>query len=142
MAQGRFGWGEIGGEDWTPVYEGVNWRDVYECSHTADKPMWFESTDEMGELVEQCHQENCTFFINMTAPELDAMVLVDPRDGNGIWWSRGSLGETDFNRLYDEFADEVMVIRTKFPMQHVAGIILQMLEVDIQSIDHVPDDWS
>lgn len=130
MSTGRLGWGER--REFLPTYGDIHWHSVYKRTHEEDSlPVWFETEDELGELVMQCHQENMAFYLNKTNPSFDAFVIQDPRDDTGIWFTRDKLGDQEFNRLLNSFYDEVMVVQTKYPMQNVAEAVLRFLHADV-----------
>jgi hypothetical protein len=141
MSKGRIGFGDC--NEFYPQYAEVDWYDAYtQRFKSHDKPMWFETEDGLGELVMQCHQENTSFYLNKTNPSLDALVIVDPRDNQGIWWSRSQLGEEAFETLLNSFHGEVMVIQTKYPLEMVAETLSKMMLSDVQQENiGVPEEW-
>jgi hypothetical protein len=142
MSSGEFGFGEV--NEFQPAYGGVDWRARFEAQEASEqrelhRPVWFEAVDELGDLCEQLTQENTSFYLNRTDPEFDALAVVDPRDGNAIWWTRGKLGNDAFNELFAAISDEVLVVETKYPLSSVAEYVLGLMCSEMDRLE--PEDF-
>lgn len=141
MGSLEFGYGEL--RTYLPQHEGIDWHEVYERNHPdeEDMPLWGETIDELGEFCEQLHQENLFFWLNDTDPTFDVLVVRDHRDESGDWWfSRGQLGD-DFEGLVQKMGGEATIIKTKYPTRHVAQYVLKFMELDVEQVEHIPDEW-
>lgn len=132
MSEINFGFGES--REFLPNYAGVAWQEAWENNNPdyEQPPVWAECIDELGEFCEQLNQTNCVFYINDTNSDFDCIVVMDHRDKGGDWWfSREQLGDEEFEDLYDNIGDEVMVVHTKYPPQTIAEYVMRIIMRDI-----------
>ena len=135
MGELQFGHGEK--REFYPDYAGVDWHEAWTHAHPDNKdlPVWAETYDELGEFCEQLNQTNCVFYLNDTNPDFDCIVVVDHRDEGGDWWlPRVTMGSELFNSIVETFAEEVMVVTTKYPALAVAEYVMRHMFGDIQEL--------
>jgi len=135
MGELQFGYGEK--REFLPTYAGVNWHEAWVNTHPDEesRPVWAETYDELGEFCEQLNQTNCVFYLNDTNPDFDCIVVVDHRDEGGDWWlPRVTMGSELFNSIVETFAEEVMVVTTKYPALAVAEYVMRHMFGDIQEL--------
>lgn len=142
MSDMSFGFGET--REYRPTLDGIDWHEAYMRAHPdeEDSPLWGECIDELGQFCEQLHQENLHFWLNRTDKNFDAISVIDHRDEDGDWWfTRGQIGSDEFDRLIEKMGGEATVIRTKYPVGQVGKYVLRYMEMDVESVDHIPDGW-
>jgi len=135
MGELQFGYGEK--REFLPTYAGVNWHEAWVNIHPDEesRPVWAETYDELGEFCEQLNQTNCVLYLNNTNPDFDCVVVVDHRDEGGDWWlPRVTMGSELFDSIVEEFAEEVMVVTTKYPALAVAEYVMRHMFGDIQEL--------
>jgi hypothetical protein len=136
MGQINFGQNEDNVRDFLPQYGGVDWEQAWKNRYPDETQLsaWAECFDELGEFKEQLNQTNCVFYLNDTDDAFDCVVVVDHRDDGGDWWfTREQLGE-EFDSLLHAIGNEVMVVNTKYPGQHVAEYVMRTLFNDIDKL--------
>lgn len=134
MPGAEFGFGEL--NEYQPMHAGVDWRLMYEAQcDEVPLPVWFQTVDEQGEVVQQLTQENCSFCLNNTAPEFDCVAVVDARDGEAWWFSRMQMGDEVFDNLLEKIGEEVLVCETKYPISMIAKYLVAAMDKDIAEID-------
>ena len=133
MSEFQFGLNSEGIREFKPNYGGVDWHDAWVNRHGENQPSaWGETFDELGEFCEQLTQSNCCFYLNDTDPTFDIAIVIDHRDeGGDFWFTREQLGSDRYDELIETIGDEVMVVYTKYPAQHVAEFVIHTMMTDL-----------
>lgn len=133
MGEMEFGSNADNYREYYPQYGGIDWHYAYLNRHGDEElSAWAETFDEYGEFCEQLHQESCVFYLNDTDEDFDCLVVVDNRDDSGdFWYTRQQLGTENFDKLLASIEQEVMIVRTKYPLKSVAEFVLKLLMKDI-----------
>jgi len=132
-------------DNFAPQYGDIDWRAVLAAklalkNETIEgESIWFDSGDG---LDQQCTQENTRIYVSKASDDMDAVLVLDPRDE--LWFSyfRSTLGAETFDKTSQSLQQVggAAVYWTLYPKKNIAEMwVRQNLDDDLSG--YIPDDW-
>lgn len=126
---------------WTPEYEGVNYRNDYmryvgEMTSIDQPPDYVYYQDQDG-FIFQVTEESCMHYQNITNEDLESVAIIDPRDQRAWWWFRGI--HNNFEDLVEVVGLHATVLSTIIPRPEVVRNFVNLMES--KQHDEVPEEW-
>lgn len=135
--QGRFELRDT--ERWYPKSEVYDWRarrlgKLATLDQTELPALFFVIYDE--DYEQEVTEQNTMAFINHTDDDLDAIAILDHRDGLPFWFFRGT--HDNFEELLAQVGAYATVIHNDCPQDHVEAAYLkrqqELLSTDIEHL--------
>ncbi len=141
----RIDYGE--GEPWYPKSEVFNWREIWTgrlaLNGKVERPPIFIYIDAEG-YSQQLNEQNSMLFINMAANEMDAIAIIDERDGMTWWWFRGV--HDYFEEMVQKIGSYSTVIHNDCPQDQVEANYLRVQKgimdgsIHLDQAQTIPDE--
>jgi hypothetical protein len=132
-------------DDFNPRYGDIDWRAVLvaklalEDEEITAEPIWFATEDG---LDLQCTQENTDIYVSKASDDMDAVLVLDPRDEQRFTFFRSDIGDEVFDHISQSLqtVGAAAVHFSLYPRQEIAEVwVRQNTEDDLSG--YVPDDW-
>lgn len=126
--------------NWQPKFGDIDWYPLYEqmLEEEGEEHPYFlycENNDYKFQLTE----ENTFVYTNRTAPGMNGVAIVDPKDNAAWWWFADT--HEDYYELEEFVAPIATIISSDIPQEIVVRNFLQRSLSDVVNIDYIPEEW-
>ena len=130
--------------EYIPYYSGIDWEFKWLLANNVkDSPtLWFTHEDDEAEITRcedfQICQENCVIYLNQTDDKFN-LITINADEKTVYLFTQHQIGREAFFELVDQIGEEVMIVHTKHPPEHITESIIQIMGEDLEPITSCAD---